>query len=123
MAFTSTEKARIRELLGWGARFWQLETRLESAMSAVELNLPDETALIQATLVSLTDIDTMITAALGTVGVTGVSTIHLDSDQGIGHLKSEGRRLVEGIAIILQVNIKKNFYANGGMQGGLVNYG
>lgn len=123
MAFTSTEKARIRELLGWGARFWQLFTRLENAMMAVEQTLPDETALIQATLVSLTAIDTMITAALGTVGVTGVSTIRLDSDQGIGHLKSEGRRLVESIAVILQVPIKKNFYSSGGMAGGLISYG
>ena len=110
MAFTSTEKTRIRMLLGWGARFWQLETRLENAMDAVETTLPDETAQIQSILVLLTDIDTKLTDALGTVGVTAVSSIHLDSDQGINHLRSEGRRLVEAIAAILQVFIKRNYY-------------
>ncbi len=103
-------------LLGWGARFWQFNTRLENAMNAVEQTLPDETLLIQATLVSLTDIDTKITDALGTVGVTGVSSIHLDSDQGLGHLRSEGRRLVESISAVLQVPIKRNFYG-GSMTG------
>src|ERR1041384_3041710 len=110
MAFSSTEKTRIRMLLGWGARFWQLETRLENAMEAVEQTLPDDTAKIQAILVQLTDIDAKITDALGTVGVTGADTIHLQADQGISHLRAEGRRLVETIAVILQVNIKKNYY-------------
>lgn len=97
-------------LLGWGARFWQIETRLESAMSAVESECPEEALKIQGILVSLTDIDTKITDALGTVGVTGVDVIHLDSDQGIRHLRAEGRRLVEAIATILQVGIKRNYY-------------
>lgn len=97
-------------LLGWGARFWQLETRLENAMEAVEQVLPDETLKIQSILVELTAIDTQITDALSTVGVKGVSSISLDSDQGLSHLRAEGRRLVEAIATILQVYIKKNYY-------------
>lgn len=116
MAFTAPEKASIRKLLGWGARFWQLETRLENAIDAVSSILPEETTLIQAILVQLTAIDTKITSALDTVGVSAVSTIHLDSDQGLSHLRAEGRRLVEAIASILQVNIKKNFYG-GSMTG------
>jgi hypothetical protein len=97
-------------LLGWGARFWQFETRLENAMEAVENTLPSETSRIQSILAALTAIDTKITEALDTAGVTAVSTIHLDSDQGISHFKSEGRRLVEAIASILQVPIKHNYY-------------
>jgi low affinity Fe/Cu permease len=123
MPFLSSEKARIRVLLGWGARFWQLQTRLEAAMTAVETVLPDETALIQGYLVSLTDIDTKITSALETVGVTKVDTIGLDSDQGIMHLKNEGARLVEAIAHVLQVEIKKNYYRAGGMRGGYMSFG
>lgn len=115
MAFTEPEKTRIRMLLGWGARFWQLETRLENAMDAVG-TLAEETSTIQAILVTLTGIDTKIADALGTVGVTGVSSIHLDSDQGISHLRAEGRRQVEAIATILQTPIKKNFYG-GSMTG------
>ncbi len=85
-------------------------------MEAVEQDLPEETLEIQTILVSLTDIDTKITDALSTVGVTGVSSIHLDSDQGLSHLRAEGRRLVEGIATILQTPIKRNFYG-GSMTG------
>jgi len=116
MAFTSTEKTRIRMLLGWGARFWQLHTRLENAMTAVEQTLPDETAKIQAILTQLTTLDTQITDALTTVGVTAVSSIHLQSDQGLSHLRAEGRRLVNAIAVILQVDVKQNFYG-GSMTG------
>lgn len=121
MAFLTTEKARIRMLTGWGARFWQLYTRLEKAMEAVEQTLPEETAMIQSFLVSLTAIDALIVSALGTVGVTGVSSLHLDSDQGISHLKAEGARLVNSIAVILQVDVKKNYYA-GGMVGGQMSF-
>jgi hypothetical protein len=121
MAFTSAEKTRIRMLLGWGARFWQLETRLENSMEAVEQQLPDETAKIQSILTALTAIDAQITDALGTVGVTGVSSIKLDSDQGLSHLRGEGKRQVEAIATILQVPIKKNYYSSG-MTGGFISY-
>lgn len=122
MPFSETEKSRIRMLLGWGARFWQLETRLENAIDAVNTTLPEEVTRIQTILTQLTDIDTKITDALGTVGVTGVSAIKLDSDQGISHLRSEGRRLVEAIAAILQVPIKRNYYG-GGMTGGYMPQG
>lgn len=121
MPFTATEKTRIRMLLGWGARFWQLETRLENAMDAVEQNLPEETTKIQSILTALTAIDVQITDALGTVGVTGVSSIKLDSDQGLSHLRNEGKRQVEAIATILQVPIKKNYYSHG-MVGGVIQY-
>jgi len=117
--FLAVERTRIRMLLGWGARFWQLETRLENAMDAVEQTLPTETQLIQDTLTALTAIDAKITDALGTVGVFKVDTIGLDSDQGISHLRSEGRRLVESIATILQVPIKRNYYG-GSMTGAQV---
>lgn len=110
MAFTLVEKTRIRMLLGWGARFWQFDTRLENAMSAVEETLPEETAQIQSILTALTAIDSQITDALGTVGVTGVSSIHLEGDQGIRHLRAEGRRQVDAIASILQVDVRKNYY-------------
>ena len=123
MAFSSQEKMRIRMLLGWGARFWQMNTRLESSMNAVEQTLPDETAQIQSILTQLTTLDGQITAALGTVGVTAVDTIHLDSDQGIAHLKNEGARLVEAIAHILQVEIKKNYYRSGGTRSGYMTFG
>lgn len=123
MPFTSTEKMRIRKLTGWGARFWQLQTRLEKAMEAVETTLPDETAEIQSILSQLTTLDGKITSALDTVGVTAVDTIHLDSDQGLNHLRREGARLVEAIAHILQVEIKKNYYLQGSMTGQYQNYG
>lgn len=121
MAFTEAEKTRIRMLLGYGARFTQTETRLENAMISVETTLPEETLRVQSMLTSLTSIDTKITEALDTAGVTGVSSIKLDSDQGISHFKAEGRRLVEAIAVILQVSVRRNFYG-GSMTGGPIGY-
>lgn len=121
MAFTGAERARIRSLLGWGARFHHLETRLENALDALA-DLPDDENLIKSYLTQLTTIDTAIADCASTFGVKKTGSIELESDQGLGFQKSEGRRLVEAIADILGVDINRNFYG-GSIKGGPMQYG
>lgn len=114
MPFTETEKTRIRVLLGYSARFLQNQTTLELAMSAIEQTRPDEVLQVRDFLVQLASLDALITDTLSLMGTLAVSSIKLQGDQGIGHLKAEGRRLVEAISVIFQTPIKKNYY--GGSQ-------
>lgn len=118
---TDPERARIRSLLGWGARWHHLQTRLESAFNAMD-QLPDDVNQIRTYLTQLTSIDSLIAEAQGIIGVKRTGSIELVDDQGIGGLRSEGRRLVEAIDAILGAGIKRNFYG-GGMQGGAIQSG
>ncbi len=121
MALTLTERARIRSLLGWGARFHNVETRLENALDAMA-DLPEDETLIRTYLTQLTVIDTAIADCATTFGVKKTGSIELESDQGLGFQRSEGRRLVLAIADILGVQPYRNFYG-GTPTGGPMNYG
>lgn len=121
--FTLDERARIRSLLGWEARFLQYDSRLESALDAIDQNSPADQTLIRSLLTQLTALDVRITASQSRFGVERVGSIWLKSDYTIGLLKSEGKRLVGTIAAILGVEIKRNFYGGGGPVGGVRQYG
>jgi hypothetical protein len=124
MAFTSPERSRIRALLGWGARYFNLSTPLEAAMNAIDtIPLPDDEAQIRTFLTELTALDVLITEARGLIGVKQTGSIVLTDDQGIMGLRSEGARLVEAIAAILSVEVFKNFYRSGSPRGGYLRYG
>jgi hypothetical protein len=123
MAFTSAEKARIRSLGGWGSRWSQTQTRLESAMTAIGLSAPAEEALIQSYLTQLDTLDGLISEAQGLIGVKQTGSIVLDDTAGIAGLRSEGRRLVDAIFGILECDVKRNFYGSGSPRGGQIQYG
>jgi len=121
MGFTDPERARIRSLLGWVARWHHMQTRLESAFTAMD-QLPDDVTQIRTYLTQLDSIDSLLAEAQGIAGVKRTGSIELVDDQGISVLKSEGRRLVEAIDAILGAGIKRNFYG-GGMTGGVMQQG
>lgn len=123
MAFTGTEKARIRSLGGWGSRWTQTNTRLESAMESIGQSAPAEETLIRTYLSKLTDLDTLITEAHGLVGVKQTGSVILDDTAGVGGLKSEGARYVEAIFALLECNVITNFYRSGSVRGGPIQYG
>lgn len=123
MAFTSGEKARIRSLGGWGARWSQTETRLESSMRSIEQTLPAEENLIRSYLTKLTALDTLITESHDNLGVKQTGSIVLDTQSGMLSLKSEGARLVTAIFNILECDVRTNFYASGSPRGGRIQYG
>lgn len=121
--FTLDERARIRRLLGWEARYLQYDTSLESALDAINQNSPADQTIIREILTQLTALDTRLTAAQTRFGVERVGTIYLDTTSMLGLLKSEAKRLVVNLAAILGVEIKCNFYGGGGPRGGVRQYG
>ena len=124
MAFTGAERARIRSLGGWGAR-WAQSTgqRIESAMDSIGSSYPDEEDLIRTYLTKLTDIDALVFEAHGVVGVKQTGSIIMDDSAGVGGLRSEGARYVDAIFAILECAVLQNFYRSGAPRGGPIQYG
>lgn len=123
MAFTGAERARIRSLGGWGSRWTQNNTRLESSLDSIGSAAPDEEALIRSYLVQLDTIDAYILEAQGMIGVKQTGSIVMDDTAGIGGLRSEGTRIVDAIFAILECEVLKNFYGSGSPRGGAIRYG
>lgn len=122
MAFTDTERARLRSLLGWSSLYHETDDRLENAMDAFE-NIPADLARVRELLTELTTIDVLITSARDTAGVLVAGSIELAADSGQGFHKTEGRRLVNAIAALIGVQVKRNFYSAGSPMGGEMAYG
>lgn len=123
MAFTDTEKARIRSLGGWGVRWSQIVTRLESSLTSLGENYPAELAQIRTYLGQLDTIDGLIIEAQGLIGVKQTGSIVLDDSAGIAGLRSEGRRIVDAIFSILECPVQLNLYSGGSPHGGAIQYG
>jgi hypothetical protein len=105
--FTSAQKAAIRLALGWSARFHQMDSGLEQAMSAIEGESDDSTHdQVVALLTTITDIETRLTDAYGRLKAKKVGSIDLPGAQEVSTLRSEGRRAVGKLARILSVEVR-----------------
>ncbi len=120
--FTLAERARIRRLLGWEARFLQYDTRLESAMDAINNVSPADQDVIRDIFTKLDGLDTKIESAQVKFGVDRVGSIYLNSLNMLGLLKSEAKRYVDNMAAILGVECRANFYGSGGPRHGVRQY-
>ena len=105
--FTSAQKANIRLYLGWSARFHQMDSGLEQAMSAIEGEADDSTHdQIVALLADIADIETRLTDAYGRLKAAKVGSIDLPGQTEVSVLRSEGRRFVAQLARILSVEVR-----------------
>lgn len=119
MAFSSSEKARIRMYLGKSQLWLDVDTQLESAMSVIEANNPEAVALIQGWLAELANIDTRLTT-YSRAGVLKVDEIELEPSGGGASsytkaMRSSGRQLVNRIAITLGVRPAQDAFAEGSL--------
>lgn len=106
MAFTGAEKTRIREYLGWSARFGQTDTALERAMSAIEAQ-PDDEARAREHLTELARIDTAITACEARLKASKVGSIELNQAE-MSQLRSRGEERVGRLATLFAVECRNN---------------
>lgn len=119
---------QIRKYLGWSERFHQTDSRLEQAMNALDGSQSDDARTdVLATLTKVADIDTRLTGALDSLGALQVGSIKLPGALEIGMLRSEGRRLIGGIAALMGVEVRHDYFSPsgptthagaGGMSGG-----
>jgi hypothetical protein len=123
MAFTNEEKARIRLLGGWGSRWSQTETRLNSSLDAIGTTAPWDEKQIRNLLTQLDALDSLLGENRGFIGVKQTGSVVFDDTSGISGLRSEGARIVEGIYAVLECQIKHNFYRSGSPRGGQIQYG
>ena len=113
MAWTLTQKAQVRLYLGWSARFWQTDSRLEQAMNAID-DKAEELTICTGLLTSLADIDTRMTACYSRLKALQVGRITLPGHGELMALRSEGRRLSGRLASMLGVAIRHDVWSGRG---------
>lgn len=123
MAFTNEEKARIRRLGGWGSRWTQTETRLNTSMDAIGATGPWDEKQVRDLLEQLNVLDVRLRENYDLIGVKQTGSIVLDDTAGVAGLRSECARIVEGIYAVLECDVKHNFYRSGSLRGGQIQYG
>lgn len=111
MAFTDAEKVRIREYLGWTARFAQVDTALERAMSAIgggAFQADEDRA--REHLAELARIDAAITACEARFKADQVGSIKLSQSE-LSRLRSRGEERVGRLARLFGVEVRSNPYS------------
>jgi len=106
VALTGAQRVRVREYLGWGARFGQVDTALERALSAIE-SLPDDEARLVEHLTELARIDAAITACEARFKASMVGSIKL-AESELSRLRSRGAERVGRLARLLGVEVRDN---------------
>jgi hypothetical protein len=113
VAFTADQKAAVRLYLGWPARFWQMNSRLEQAMNAIE-SQAEEVTVCTTLLTSLAAQDVLITACYGRLKALKVGSIELTGHGELMALRSEGRRLSGRLAATLAVDVQHDVWSGSG---------
>jgi hypothetical protein len=113
VAFTDTQRAQIRLYLGWPARFWQMNSRLEQAMNAVE-SQAEEVTICTDLLTALVAHDARVTACYSRLKAMKVGSIELTGHGELLALRSEGRRLSGRLAATLAVDVQHDVWAGSG---------
>lgn len=117
MALSAANRADIRYFLGWPARWFQSDSRLEQAMNALDsLTAQDSGAtetLVLACVTSAKAIDTALVTAWGRIKALKVGSIDLPGAMEVETLRREGRRFVGRLAAILGVHPVADVFGSG----------
>lgn len=108
MAFSATEKGKIRWFLGYTSRFYQVVTQLEQAMNAIDA---EAEANVRAQITKLDTLVTEIEGARPRLKAIKVGSIELPQGMEIGVLRSEGRRMVGQVAATLGVPVVHDVFS------------
>jgi hypothetical protein len=108
MAFTESNRVDIRRLLGFSANFVQADPRLENAITSVQAisdggTRPDNSTelAVKSFVTSLQTLETKLASFWDTATVGSVDEIKIDAARGSFFLRSEGRRLVTNLSVLL----------------------
>lgn len=108
MAYAESDRVNVRHLLGFAAIFQQADPRLENALTASQAvsdggTRPDNSTetYIKATVTSALSVETKLAALWDEAEVLAGDEARIDPARGAALLRSEGRRLVHGIARML----------------------
>jgi hypothetical protein len=117
VSFTDAEKALIRTYLGVTSTFRYEDTRLESAIDSIG-DRPEYVTIVQGWLAQLADIETRLTSALSTAGMTKAEDISwADNQARIVGIRKEGRRMCSRLSTTLGVPLRGDAFGESGYQG------
>jgi hypothetical protein len=121
MALTDAQKASVRFYLGYQDQFRNMNTALESQLSA-GLSSDAETLVI-ATLANLAAVDAQLLTAHGRLKAMKVGSITLTGDGEVMALRSQGRLYVGRLAAMYGVQPLNDVYAEAAGAGGASSMG
>lgn len=113
MSLTATQRGQIRLYIGWSARFYQTDSRLEQAMNGMDTR-PEETLLILSELTRLIAVDAKLDDAANRFKAHKVGSIELQGDMELGLLRSQGRQAAGRMASLLGVEVRNDVFAGAG---------
>jgi hypothetical protein len=124
MAFTGSEKQQIRQYLGYSELFKDIDPRLESQMNDIG-NAADQSAAtrVRAHLTDLADVDTRLKNALDNLTLTKAEDVNFRGPEELEALRDHGRNVVQRMAIIFELEPKRDYYGSGAGMGGEIPLG
>lgn len=113
--FTEAQRADVRKYLGWAGRYYQTDSQLEQAMSAVSV---DTETRIVAELEVCAAIDTALAGMRTRFKAEEVGGIVLRGGAEMEDLRSQGRQAAGRIAAMLGVEIRHDAFSGSGPTSG-----
>jgi hypothetical protein len=110
MPLTSEDRAKIRFYMGWQSRFFQTDSSLERAMSAVDAE-PYAAGILQGLITRCEDLDTKLADADKRQKLGVAEDITFRGPIEIAALRSQGRQTVGRMAALLGVPIRHDVYS------------
>lgn len=111
MAFSDSDKNKIRFYLGWGSRFQSTDSTLESAMDTVGGD-SDAVSLIASTLITdLDDVYAKLKTAHTALRADKVGSLELPKGKETMMLRTEGARLAGAVASHLGVFVDHDVFS------------
>ena len=112
MALTDTQKAQVRQYLGW-ERGYDRNSKLEDKLANLS---SEEETLVVAVLTKLAAVDTAIDSlTTDSAGrVVQVDEVRFADRDPFEQYRDQGRRLVARLTALLGVDINRDFFGDGG---------
>lgn len=117
MGLTDAQKSAVRFRLGWSERFFQFDSRLEQAMSALDTK-PEAVALVTnplggsppGLLAQIDDVDARIVDSFKRVRASKVANVELNPRE-VAQLRDLGRMYVKRLASLLGVEVREDCFS------------
>lgn len=124
MAFTESEKARIRRYLGFSQGFHDVDTRLEGQLGTLSPQEAEDQ--VREILVKLAAIDAKLqSAALNNLDLVKAEDVTFLNELQIIALQNYGRTLINQLAIIFNIDMsmQPDYYGSSAGMGGVIPLG
>ena len=112
MAFTSSEKQKIRDFIGYSPFFQNANSTLESAIKQVEEQYSDAETAIKANIVILDDINSKL-LIVATASIAGdVENVKIEAVTATNLLEKQGRKYIKSICTALgYTSVLSDYYS------------